>query len=106
MAVRPISQSEAEALMREGHEPIDAQWIDTDKNLRLKREGFEQEQVQFKSRLVERGDQETTEGIRTDSPTAEIEAVNLVISWRAMRQQEVEAADAGHHQRLLSWREA
>ena len=48
--------------------------------MHLKREG-EEHQIQFKSRLVERGDQETTQGIRTDSPTADLEAVNLVISW-------------------------
>ena len=92
MAVRPIERAEAEALIREGHPAIDTQWIDTDKNLHLKREGHSHE-VQFKSRLVERGDQETTEGIRTDSPTAEIEAVNLVISWCASKRLKLQTLD-------------
>ena len=92
MAVRPIERAEAEALIREGHSAIDTQWIDTDKNLHLKREGHSHE-VQFKSRLVERGDQETTEGIRTDSPTAEIEAVNLVISWCASKRLKLQTLD-------------
>ena len=92
MAVRPIERAEAEALIREGHPAIDTQWIDTDKNLHLKREGHSHE-VQFKSRLVERGDQETTEGIRTDSPTAEIEAGNLVISWCASKRLKLQTLD-------------
>ena len=79
-AVRPIEDKELRQLLQEGHTPIDIQWIGTDKNLHRKRNG-EKHEILFKSRLVERGGQETAQGIRTDSPAADLEAVNLVISW-------------------------
>ena len=39
--------------------------------------------VKYKSRLVARGDQEKTLGIRTDSPTADLDSVNMILSWAA-----------------------
>lgn len=80
MAVRPVEDKELRQLLQEGHTPIDIQWIGTDKNLHRKRNG-EKHEILFKSRLVERGGQETAQGTRTDSPAADLEAVNLVISW-------------------------
>ena len=38
---------------------------------------------EYKSRLTGRGDLENLDGLRTDSPTAEIEAHNLIFSFAA-----------------------
>ena len=80
MAVKPIEGNELKQLLDEGHKPISTQWIDTDKNLHLKRPG-QPHTVKYKSRLVARGDQEKTLGIRTDSPTADLDSVNMILSW-------------------------
>ena len=82
MAVRPTEGDELKQLLNEGHKPIGTQWIDTDKNLHLKRPG-QPHTVKYKSRLLARGDQEKTLGIRTDSPTADLDSVNMILSWAA-----------------------
>ena len=82
MAVRPIEGDELKQLLNEGHKPISTQWIDTDKNLHLKRPG-KPHTVKYKSRLVARGDQEKTLGIRTGSPTADLDSANVILSWAA-----------------------
>ena len=84
MAVRPIEGDELKQLLNEGHKPISTQWIDTDKNLHLKRPG-QPHTVKYKSRLVARGDQEKTLGIRTDSPTADLDSVNMILSLDTRR---------------------
>ena len=80
MAVRPIEGEELQQLLREGYTPIGTQWIDTDKHLHLKRPGVTHK-PEYKSRLVALGNQETTLGIRTDSPTADLDSVNMILSW-------------------------
>ena len=39
--------------------------------------------MKYKSRLVARADQEKTLGIRTDSPTADLDSINMKLSWAA-----------------------
>ena len=81
MAVQIVSGSELTKLLQEGHKPIPTQWIDTDKNEHLKRPGCKHSPL-FKSRLVARGDLEQSySDIRTDSPTAEVEALNILLAW-------------------------
>ena len=54
-----------------------------DKNEHLKRPGQKHTPL-FKSRLVARGDLEQSySDIRTDSPTAEVEAFNILLAWCA-----------------------
>ena len=70
LAAQIVAGKELQELLREGHEPVPTQWIDTDKNERLKREGQHHE-ILHKSRLVARGDLEQShEEIRTDSPNS------------------------------------
>ena len=52
-----VAGKELQDLLKEGHKPVPTQWIDTDKNERLKREGQHHE-ILHKSRLVARGDLE------------------------------------------------
>ena len=83
MAVQIVFGATLTKLLAEGHKPIPTQWIDTDKHEHLKREGKKHNPF-FKSRLVARGDLEQSYSeIRTDSPTAEVSALNLVLAWCA-----------------------
>ena len=78
-----VAGKELQDLLKEGHKPVPTQWIDTDKNEHLKREGQHHE-ILHKSRLVARGDLEQShEEIRTDSPTVETEALNIILAWTA-----------------------
>ena len=83
MAVQIVSGTALAKLLKEGHKPIPTQWIDNDKNEHLKRPGQKHTPL-FKSRLVARGDLEQSySDIRTDSPTAEVEALSMVRSMDA-----------------------
>ena len=72
-AVYPVSGPELEQLLVQGHKPIPLQWVEIDKNEHKRREGGPHVAPLFKSRLVSRGDLEETTGVRTDSPTCDIE---------------------------------
>ena len=66
-------------LLREGHQEIPTQWIEVDKNEAKRKPGEEPLPPIYKSRLVGRGDLEKgIENIRSDSPTCDIEAQNLI----------------------------
>ena len=83
LAAQVVAGKELQDLLKEGHKPVPTQWIDTDKNEHLKREGQHHE-ILHKSRLVARGDLEQShEEIRTDSPTVETEALNIILAWTA-----------------------
>ena len=71
-----IPKETAHKLVREGGEEIPTQWVEVDKNSKLRTENV-QVPPKMKSRLVARGDLEQTFG-RTDSPTADNESVALV----------------------------
>ena len=47
----------------------------------------------MKSRLVGCGNFEETEGLRTDSPTGDVDAHNLVFSWCASSKVKIMSAD-------------
>ena len=69
-------------LMDEGHKPIPTQWIETDQNEHLKRPG-KVHTPKLKSRLVGCGQFEDRRGIRSDSPTWDVEVQNLIFSFVA-----------------------
>ena len=78
-------------LIAEGHEEVPLKWVDTDKNDALR--GSQPDiKVKHKSRLVTRGDLESGD-IRSDSPTADIEAQNLVFSFASSRKVLIGCAD-------------
>ena len=70
-------------LLNEGHQLVPIQWIETDKNEHKRREGGPHVPPELKSRLVASGNFEETPGIRTDSPTCDLEGLNLKIAWAA-----------------------
>ena len=83
LAAQIVAGGELQELLKDGHKPVPTQWIDTDKNEHLKREGKHHE-ILHKSRLVARGDLEQShDEIRTDSPTVETEALNIILAWTA-----------------------
>ena len=47
----------------------------------------------FKSRLVSRGDLVETTGVRTDSPTCDIEALNILLPWVSCERLTVKSGD-------------
>ena len=78
-----VSGTELKQLLAEGHSMIPTQWIEIDKAEHKRREGGGYVPPEFKSRLVACGNFEDTPNIRTDSPTCDLEGVNLVIAWAA-----------------------
>ena len=92
-AVYPVSGPELEQLLDQGHKPIPLQWVDIDKNEHKRREGGPHVAPLFKSRLVSRGDLEETTGVRTDSPTCDIEGLNILLSWASCERLTVKSGD-------------
>ena len=92
-AVYPVSGPELEHLLDQGHKPIPLQWVDIDKNEHERREGGPHVAPLFKSRLVSRGDLEETTGVRTDSPTCDIEGLNILLSWASCERLTVKSGD-------------
>ena len=92
-AVYPVSGPELEQLLDQGHKPIPLQWVDTDKNEHKRREGGPYVAPLFKSRLVSRGDLEETTGVRTDSPTCDIEGFNILLSWASCERLAIKSGD-------------
>jgi hypothetical protein len=85
---------ELRRLLDQGHKPIPLQWVDVDKNEHMRRHGGQYVAPCYKSRLVSRGDLETgTEELRTDSPTADLEALNLLMSWAASSRLRLKGGD-------------
>ena len=81
-----------EELLNDGVPMIPTQWIETDENEHLKRPGVEHDAV-TKSRLVACGQYEDRTGLRTDSPTASVEALNLICSFAACNKLKINSAD-------------
>ena len=80
-------------MLDQGHKPIPLQWVDIDKNEHERREGGPHVAPLFKSRLVSRGDLEETTGVRTDSPTCDIEGLNILLSWASCERLTVKSGD-------------
>eukprot|EP00959_Pyramimonas_sp_CCMP1952_P197154 4123019-Pyramimonas_sp.AAC.2 len=72
---------------------VPTQRIDIDKNEHLRRENGPLVDPLYKSRLVVRGDLEDQLGMRTDSPTCELEGLRLIISWAAGAKKTLRCAD-------------
>ncbi|OLQ03412.1 Copia protein [Symbiodinium microadriaticum] len=86
-----IDDAQYQELIREGHQVIPTQWVELDKN-HNKRLLDPTVEAKYKSRLVVRGDLEKGDP-RSDSPTAGIEAQNLVFSFAASRKLRIKSLD-------------
>ena len=82
-------------LIAEGHKLIPTQWIEVDRNAHLRTEG-KQVPPDLKSRLVGCGQFEDTLGVRTDSPTCELEGVHLLFSWASSNRLRLKSADVSN----------
>ena len=71
---------------------IPTQWIEVDKNAHLKQSG-EYTGPEFKSRLVACGQFEDATDLRTDSPTCDVDGLNLVLALAASRTNRLQSAD-------------
>ena len=71
-------------------------WVDVDRNAHMRRDGGPLVLPDYKSRLCGRGDLEGIDGLRADSPTAEIEAHNLLFSFGASNKLTIKTADISH----------
>ena len=89
----PVSGPELEQLLVQGHKPIPLQWVDIDRNEQKRREDGPHVAPLFKSRLVSRGDLEETTGVRTDSPTCDIEGLDILFSWVSCERLTVKSGD-------------
>ena len=92
-AVVEIPKKDTEKLIAEGHQCIPSKWVDVDKNQFIK-ERTDQEYVpKFKSRLVLCGNFEVSKGLRSDTPTADTEAHNILCCWAAIQGAQLHSAD-------------
>ena len=92
-AAQPIEGDDLKQLLDEGRRALPLQWVDVDKNEHKRRDGGPFVAPEFKSRLVNRGDLENTEGVRTDSPTCDLVGINMIISWCSIEGIKVKCAD-------------
>jgi len=87
-----LTKDEVDKLRDEGVSIQPMQWIETDKNAHKRRTNNAVPPL-LKSRLVGCGNFEETTGLRTDSPTADVDAHNLVFSFCACHKVKVKSAD-------------
>ena len=87
-----LSKAEVQELVNEGVKVYPMQWIETDKNAHKRRDDAHI-RPELKSRLVGCGNFEDTEGLRTDSPTGDVDAHNLVFSWCSSHKVKIKSAD-------------
>ena len=87
-----LSRAELEELLDAGVKVNPMQWIETDKNAHKRRDD-NKIPPELKSRLVGCGNFEDVEGLRTDSPTGDADAHNLVFSWCASNKVKIKSAD-------------
>jgi hypothetical protein len=92
-AGRPCKGSELQQLLDQGHKPIPTRWVDVDKASHKRRPGGPFVPPELKSRLCGRGDLEGIDGLRSDSPTAEIESHHLLFSFAASSKLKIKTAD-------------
>ena len=92
-AVAEIPKEDAEKLSAEGHQCIPSKWVDVDKNQFMKGRTDQEYVPKFKSRLVSCGNFEVSEGLRSDSPTADTEAHNILCCWAAIQGAQLHSAD-------------
>ena len=92
-----ISVQEAARLVTEGAEEIGTQWVEVDRNEKVRVESEQAGEAKhvptnLKSRLVALGNQEKRE-MRSDSPTADAEGIHLVFSFASSRKAKVWCGD-------------
>jgi len=87
-----LSDQEVQRLLKEGVSIQPMQWVETDKNAHKRRDNKSVEPL-LKSRLVGCGNFEETRGLRTDSPTADVDGHNLVMSYCASSKLKIKSAD-------------
>ena len=87
-----LTTEELNDLLESGVKVNPMQWIETDKNAHKRRDD-NQIPPELKSRLVGCGNFEEVEGLRTDSPTGDADAHNLVFSWCASHRVRIHSAD-------------
>ena len=87
-----LSKAEVDELLAEGVTIQPMQWVETDKNAHLRRDGKHVAPA-LKSRLVGCGNFEETDGLRTDSPPGDADSHNLVFSWCAANKVRIRSAD-------------
>jgi Reverse transcriptase (RNA-dependent DNA polymerase) len=92
-AVYPIKGQELQELIDAGHKPIPLQWVDVDKNEHKRKPGGPFVAPAFKSRLVNRGDLENHDGVRSDSPTCDLVGLNMTLAWAASMRLRAKAGD-------------
>ena len=92
-AIVEVSKEDAEKLIAEGHQCIPSKWVDVDKNQFMKGRGDQEYVPKFKSRLVSCGNFEVSEGLRSDSPTADTDAHNILCCWAAIQGAQLHSAD-------------
>ena len=93
-AVFVVPEAVAMELLDLGVEVVDMQWIEIDKNERLRAQQPDIE-PKMKSRLVSRGDMETQFG-RTDSPTVDDEGIRIICSFAVAHKVPIYSADLDH----------
>ena len=91
-AVVPLTPDQVQALDAEGPQIIPSKWVDVDK-AQYKKGRDPNYQPQYKSRLVSCGNFECSDGLRSDSPTADIEVHNLICCWCAAHELDLHSAD-------------
>ena len=89
-AVYPVFGPKLEQLLVQGHKPIPLRWVEIYKSEHKRSEGGPRVVPLFKTRLVSRGD---LEGVRTDSPTCDIEGLNILLSWVSFERLTVKSGD-------------
>ena len=90
-AAIPVVGKEKDDLLAEGHRVIPSKWVDTDKAEFKK--GSPDYQPIWKSRLVSCGNFEDSEGLRSDSPTADIDVHLLICIWASCFNLSLHSAD-------------
>ena len=90
-AAVPVIGKEKDELVQAGHEVIPSKWVDVNKNDHLI--GTSQYVPKFKSRMVSCGNFEHSDGLRSDSPTSELESHHVVAAWSASHATSLKSAD-------------
>jgi hypothetical protein len=91
-AATVVMGAELEELIKSGQQLLPMRWVETDKNEPKRVPGGPKLEPIYKSRLVARGDLEKAD-VRSDSPTADVEAQNLVFSFAASNKLPVKTGD-------------
>jgi hypothetical protein len=92
-AVVPIGKEEVDKLIAEGHKLIPTRWVDTDTAFFKRQPGGPYVPPEYKARLVARGDLQKQQGLRTDSPTCDLSALRIILSFASTERLVIKSAD-------------